>query len=81
MKFAQEQLKDNDTLDSPQATCNLLIEIQQYIYVWKYMNLAYVTCGVKHNKIYRRITLIITLKSSYYKINVVQMRIRLSVCS
>ena len=28
MKFAQEQLKGNDTLDSPQATCNSLIEIQ-----------------------------------------------------
>ena len=45
------------------------------------MKLAYVTCGVKHNKVYRRITVIITLKSSYYNIYVVQMRIRLSVCS
>lgn len=45
------------------------------------MKLAYVTCGVKHNKVYQRITVIITLKSSYYKIYVVQMRIRLSVCS
>lgn len=81
MKFAQEQLKGNDTLDSPQATCNPLIEIQEYIYVWKYMKLAYVTCGVKRNKVYQRITVIITLKSSYYNIYVVQMRIRLSVRS